>query len=30
MPIARLKIWMTLAEPMGDVPGTYELRPRQH
>jgi len=23
------KIWMTLAEPMGDVPGAYEL-PRQH
>ena len=23
------KIWMTLAEPMGDVPSAYEL-PRQH
>ncbi len=23
------KIWMTLAEPMGDIPGAYEL-PRQH
>ena len=23
------KMWMSLAEPMGDVPGAYEL-PRQH